>query len=221
MWRKVCCKNNHTSRQLDSDVGTSVGFMDVNEVVSLVCCFWKRGRDAGRKNVHGMEVEWRRLDDESCCKCFWIDEDGNFGSWVVKPTHKEHISCQEQTSVEESVTYRYPWSGSVYRRSSVFRHLPPVLLGIQWSWIGCWWVSSLVLCGCVWCVMGHTVVAVQFQMGDQMSCLESELHRWSSFRHISFCWNFMTFCMLVQIFSHWVGSFTPRVISCVDSNILG
>ena len=38
-------------------------------------------------------------------------------------------------------------------------------------------LSSLVLCGCVWCVMGHTVVAVQFQMGDQMSCLESELHR--------------------------------------------
>ena len=127
--------------------------MDVNEVVSLVCCFWKRGRDAGRKNVHGMEVEWRRLDDESCCKCFWIDEDGNFGSWFVKPTHKEHISCQEQTSVEESVTYRYPWSGSVYRRSSVFRHLPPVLLGIQWSWIGCWWVKFF---GALWmCVVCH------------------------------------------------------------------
>ena len=38
-------------------------------------------------------------------------------------------------------------------------------------------LSSLVLCGCVWCVMGHTVVAFQFQMGDQRSCFESELHR--------------------------------------------
>ena len=114
-----------------------------------------------------MEVEWRRLDDESCCYCFWR---WRLEIWkLICQTYAQGTreAGQEQTSVEESVTYRYPWSGSVYRRSSVFRHLPPVLLGIQWSWIGCWWVKFF---GALWmCVVCHGTYSGDSSVSDGWS----------------------------------------------------